>query len=137
MGSTTTRRDVQRLCTQLLDAYNRSGPFTIAAVDATVTDAMRYGSETNNEKAKHRQRHRFFRCVSKGYFAVVPGSTKETFYAPGPCYRDAFLHSKQQGQGQRFPVPVPDLCSFFGISLPDNFYKRRYPNARVHREPWE
>lgn len=36
----------------------------------------------------------------------------------------------------RWPYPIPDLCTFFGITLPENFHVRQYPNALQYLR-WE
>jgi hypothetical protein len=86
-------------------------------------------------------RERFLRCVSKGYFRCVRAERNRAKqeYEPGPLL--CFVLHNVAGQGDanvpHFPFPIPDLCSFFSIKLPDGFYQRLYPTSRVHRESWE
>lgn len=121
-------RTMTDLCAALLKRYEASGPFTIEACD----EYAEYG-------LRSAVRQRFYKAVKAEYFvqdSSPTGKRKHALFKPGPNLEHALSGAPVVVKVGK-PVPtVPDLCEYFHMHLPENFSKKPYPNAHVHKLPW-
>lgn len=118
--------EMQKQCASLLAHFNANGAFPIERVDDL------------NPGHRDLVRQRFYKALKAGYFEIADmpdGKRKHAVYKPGPNIRRALTGETTDGKAHYHTAPVPDLCEFFGIRLPDNFDS--YPEAHIYRKPWE
>lgn len=118
--------EMKNQCAALLARFNAEGAFPIEYVDSLAPGQ------------RDLVRQRFYKAIKAGYFEIADmpdGKRKRALYKPGPNIRRALSGETTDGKAHYHTTPIPDLCEFFGMRLPDNF--DTYPTVHIYRKPWE
>lgn len=119
--------EMQKMCGALLAHYQANGEFTIEQCDALA-----------GEWSRDTVRQRFYKALKAGYFQIADmpdGKRKHARYKPGPNIRRGLDGNTTDGKAHYHTTPVPDLCEFFGMKIPEDF--DNYPTVHIYRKPWE
>lgn len=123
MAAVKNTPEMRKMCARLVSEYHKNGPF-----QSTVLEQLHL------EGTKESRQQRFYKAVKLGYFVVdpdTPCSNKAARrFVPGPNINSPLNGLKVVDE------EMPPLYQFFGMRLPDNFFKP-YPNAHIYTTVYE